>query len=160
MFWSIVNTHLTWRNNSVLNHIAGCLKSAFVGKSRVELYCDLNGLQAPDGGSIPADITVQAQRPDLVILDRSVHGRHRIALIKLTCLWDTDARPRTSKLLSVMKGGTVVCISSRLEHEVIFSIQLRTNFGHFFRARVPAGHWSGIGQDFSRVFVFHIPGAH
>jgi hypothetical protein len=29
---------LTWRQDSVLNHIAGCLKSAFVGKSTVELY--------------------------------------------------------------------------------------------------------------------------
>jgi hypothetical protein len=33
----------------------------------------------------------QTQRPDLVILDRSVHGRHRISLSELTCPWDTDA---------------------------------------------------------------------
>jgi hypothetical protein len=63
---------LTWRHNSVLNHIVGCLKSALVGKSTVELYCDLDGLQAPGGGSFPADVMVQAQRPDLVIIDRSV----------------------------------------------------------------------------------------
>jgi hypothetical protein len=37
---------LTWRHDSILNHIAGCLKSALV----VELYCDLDGLQAPGGG--------------------------------------------------------------------------------------------------------------
>jgi hypothetical protein len=83
---------LTWRHDSVLNHIAGCLKSALVGKSTIELYCDLNGLQAPGGGLIPADVMVQAQRPDLVIVDRSVHGRHRIALVELTCPWDTDAK--------------------------------------------------------------------
>jgi hypothetical protein len=59
---------LTWRHDSVLNHIAGCLKSALVGKSTVELYCDLDGLQAPGGGSIPAEVMVQAQRPDLVTL--------------------------------------------------------------------------------------------
>jgi hypothetical protein len=76
---------LTWRHDSVLNHIAGCLKSALVGKSTIELYCDLDGLQAPGGGSIPADVMVQAQRPNLVILDRSVHGMHRIALVELTC---------------------------------------------------------------------------
>jgi hypothetical protein len=63
---------LTWRHNSVLNHIAGYLKSALVGKSTVKLYCDLDGL----GGSIPADVMVQAQRPDLDILDRSVYDRH------------------------------------------------------------------------------------
>jgi hypothetical protein len=45
---------LTWRHDSVLNHIAGCLKSALVGKSTFELYCDLDALQAPGGGSILA----------------------------------------------------------------------------------------------------------
>jgi hypothetical protein len=35
---------LTWRHDSVLNHIAGCLKYALVGKNMVELYCDLDGL--------------------------------------------------------------------------------------------------------------------
>jgi hypothetical protein len=88
---------LTWRHDSVLNHIAGCLKSALVGKSTVELYCDLDGLQAPGGGSIPADVLVQAQRPDLVIHDWSVQGRHKIALVELTCPWDTDAK-RAEKL--------------------------------------------------------------
>jgi hypothetical protein len=76
----------------VLNNIAGCLKCALVGKSTVELYCDLDGLQVPGGGSILADVVVQAQRTNLVILDRSVHGRHRIVLVELTCPWDTDAK--------------------------------------------------------------------
>jgi hypothetical protein len=35
---------------------------------------------------------VQAQIPNLVILDRSVHGRYRIALVELTCPWDPDAK--------------------------------------------------------------------
>jgi hypothetical protein len=51
----------------------------------VELHCDLDGLQDPGVGSIPADIMVQAERPDLVIIDWSVHGRHRIALVEVTC---------------------------------------------------------------------------
>jgi DNA-binding NarL/FixJ family response regulator len=58
----------------------------------VELYCDLDCLQAPGGGSIPADVMVQAQRPDLVIVDLSVHGKHGIALVEQTCSWDTDAK--------------------------------------------------------------------
>jgi hypothetical protein len=73
---------LTRRHNPILTHIAGCLKSALVGKSTVELYCDLDGLQAPSSGLILAEIMVQAQRPDLVIIDRSVHGRCRIALVE------------------------------------------------------------------------------
>jgi hypothetical protein len=83
---------LTLRHKSVLNHVVDCLKSALVGKSTVELYCELDGLQAPGGGLIPADVMVQAHRLDLVIIDRSVHGRHRIALVELTCPWDTDAK--------------------------------------------------------------------
>jgi hypothetical protein len=59
MFSSIVNQgRLTWRHDSVLNPIAGFLKSALVGKSTIELYCDLDGLQALGGGSIPADVIV------------------------------------------------------------------------------------------------------
>jgi hypothetical protein len=40
---------MTWRHDSVLKHGAGCLKSAL--ESTVEVYCDLEGLQAPGGGS-------------------------------------------------------------------------------------------------------------
>jgi hypothetical protein len=83
---------LTWRHDFILNHIAGCPKSALVGKRMVELYCNLDGLQAPGSVSIPADVMVQAKRPDLVIVDRSVYGRFRIALVELTCPWDTDAK--------------------------------------------------------------------
>jgi hypothetical protein len=76
---------MTWRDNSVLKHIASCLKSALESLGTVEVYCDLEGLQAPGGGLIPALVMAQTQRPDLVILDRSVHGRHRISLVELTC---------------------------------------------------------------------------
>jgi hypothetical protein len=41
---------------------------------------------------IPVDVMVQVQRADLVILDRSVHGRHTIDLVELTCPRDTDAK--------------------------------------------------------------------
>jgi hypothetical protein len=47
---------------------------------------------APSGGSILADVMVQAERSYLFILDWSVQGRHRIALLKLTWPWDTDAK--------------------------------------------------------------------
>jgi hypothetical protein len=82
---------MTWRHDSVLKHIAGCLKSALESLSTVEEYCNLEGLHAPGGGSIPASVMAQTQRPDLIILDRSVHGLHKISLVELTCPWDTDA---------------------------------------------------------------------
>jgi hypothetical protein len=154
---------LTWRHNSVLSHIAGCLKSALVGKSTVELYCDLDGLQAPGGGSIPTDVMVQAQRPDLVIVYRSVHGRHRIALVELTCPWDTDAEraeecktTRYADLKEELSNQGWDCglylIEVGARGHIVKSVKGR--LWPLFRACVPAGHRSGIGQmmkDVSRI---------
>jgi hypothetical protein len=47
---------VTWRHDSILKHIAGCLKSALKSLGTVEVYCDLEGLQAPGGRSIPASV--------------------------------------------------------------------------------------------------------
>jgi hypothetical protein len=165
MFSSIVNIHwtkerLTWRHDTVLNHVAGCLKSALVGKSAVELYCDLEG---PGGGSIPADILVQAQRPDLVIFDRSVHGRHRIALVELTCPWDTDTK-RTEEHKALRDLDLKTALNNEGWDCSLYIIRVGAR-GHIlksvkdrlrslFQARFPAGHRSGIGQmikDVSRI---------
>jgi hypothetical protein len=45
---------MTWRHDSVLKHIAGCLKSALKSLSTVEVYCNLEGLQTPGSESIMA----------------------------------------------------------------------------------------------------------
>jgi hypothetical protein len=154
---------LTWRHDFVLIHIAGCLKSALVGKSTVELYCDLDGLQAPGGGSIPADVMVQAQRPDLVIVDRSVHGKHRIALVELTCPWDTDAKSaeerkttRYADLKTALSNEGWDCrlylIEVGARAHIIKSVKDRLR--SLFQAWVPAGYRSSIGQmmkDVSKI---------
>jgi hypothetical protein len=154
---------LTWRHNSVLNHIAGCLKSALVGKSTVKLYCHLDGLQVPGGGSIPADVMVQAQRPDLVIIYWSVHGRHRIALVELTCPWDTDANraeehktPKYADLKTALSNEGLDCslylIEVGAQGHIIKLVKDRLR--SLFWAWVPAGHRSSIGQmmkDVSRI---------
>jgi hypothetical protein len=146
---------LTWRHNSIVNHTAGCLKSALVGKSMVELYCDSDGLQAPSSKLIPADVMVQAQRPDHVILDRSVHGRHRITLVELTCPWDTDAK-RAKEHKTARYGDLKTALSNEGWDCSLYMIKVGTQ-GHIlksfkdrlwllFRAWVPAGHRSGIVQ--------------
>jgi hypothetical protein len=123
----------------------------------------LDGLQAPGGGSIPADIMVQAQRPDLVIIDWSVHGRHGIALVKLTCSWDTDAKraeerktARYADLKEELSNQGWDCSLYLIEvgarGHIVKSIKDRLWL--LFRAWVPAGHRSGIGQmmkDVSRI---------
>jgi hypothetical protein len=156
---------LTWRHDSVLNHIAGCLKSALVGKSMVELYCDLNGLQAPHGGSIPADVMVQSQRPDLIIVDGSVHGRRRIALVELTCPWDTDAK-RAEKRKTARYADLKEELSNQGWNCGLYLIEAgaRSRIDKLVKDRlqllswawVPAGHRSGIGQMISLVCLFAI----
>jgi hypothetical protein len=121
----------------------------------VELYCDLDELQALGGGSIPADVMVQAQRPDLVIVDWSVHGRHRIALVELTCPWDTD-----SKRAEKRKTARYADLKEELRNQgwdcSLYLIKVGAR-GHIvksvkdclrllFQAWVPAGHRSDIGQ--------------
>jgi hypothetical protein len=145
---------LTWRHDSILNHIVGCPKSTLVGKSTVELYCDLDGLQAPGGGSILADIMVQAQRRDLVIIDRSENGRHRIASVDLTCPCDTDAKRakerKTTRYTDLKEelsnlgwdcGLYLIKVGAR--GHIVKSV--KDSLWSLFRALVPAGHRSGIG---------------
>jgi hypothetical protein len=154
---------LTWRHNSVLNHIAGCLKSALVGKSMVELYCDSDGLQALGGGSISADVMVQAQRLDLVIVDWLVHGRCRIALVELTFPWDTDAKrakerktARYADLKEELSNQGWDCSLFLIEvgarRHIVKSV--KDCLWSLIWTWLPAGHRSGVGQmikDVSRI---------
>jgi hypothetical protein len=119
----------------------------------------LDGLQVPGGGLIPADVMVEAQRPDLVIVDRSVHGRHRIALVELTCPLDTDAKRAEER-----KTARYADLKEELSNQGWYLIEVGVR-GHIvksvkyllrslFRAWVPAGHRLGIGQmmkDVSRI---------
>jgi hypothetical protein len=114
----------------------------------------LDGLQAPGGGSIPADVTVQAQRPDLVIIDRSVHGRHRIALVELTFPWDTDAK-RAKERKTARSADLKTALSNEGWDCSLYFIEVGARgLRSLFRPWVPGGHRSGIGQmmkDVSRI---------
>jgi hypothetical protein len=168
MFWSIVNKHWTRRYDSVLNDIAGCLKSALVGKSMVKLHCDLDGLQAPGSGFIPTHVMVQAQRPDRVLIDRSVHGRHRIASVELTCPSDTDAK-RAEEHKTARYAVLKIAPSNEGRDCSLYLIEVgardhiinlvKDRLWLLFWAWVPAGHRSSIGQmmkDVSRIFLVRL----
>ena len=75
----------TWRHNSVLRSFIDVFASRL--KSDVVFFSDLDGFQAPHGGTIPPDILVTSFRPDLFFIDRT---RRRIALLELTCPWDSN----------------------------------------------------------------------
>jgi hypothetical protein len=119
------------------------------------VYCNLEGLQAPGGGSIPASVMAQTQRPDLVILDRSVYGRYRISLVKLTCPWDTDAdKPRDRKISRY--AGLKEELSNQCWDCGLYTIEVGAR-GHIskvikdrlwssFRSWVPPEHRSGVAE--------------
>jgi hypothetical protein len=96
---------------------------------------------------------VQAQRPDLVIIDRLVHGRHRIAFVELTCPWDTDAKraeehktARYADLKIALSNEGWDCSLYLIKVGAILSSRLRAAFGHY------SGHGSlqAIGQVLGR----------
>jgi hypothetical protein len=146
---------MTWRHDSILKYIAGCLKSALKGRGTVEVYCDLEGLKAPGAESIPALVMAQTQRPDLVILDRSVHDRHRISLVELTCPSDTDADKATDRKISRYAGLKEElsnqgwgCGQNKIEVGARGHISklVKDHLWSLFWSWVPPGHRSGVTQ--------------
>jgi hypothetical protein len=135
----------------------GCLrlKSALESLSTVQVYGDLEGMQAPGGKSIPASVMAQTQRPDLIILDRSVHGRHKISLVKLTCPWDTDADKARDRKISRYAGlkeelsnqgrdcGLYTIEVGAEEH---ISMVVKDRLWYLFWSCVAPGHRSGVVQ--------------
>ena len=75
-----------FRHDSVLLHL---LKTVITHKTdKVTVYADLNGWRV-NGGTVPPDLALTEQVPDLVILDRSVTPG-RIILLELTVPWDSS----------------------------------------------------------------------
>ena len=66
----------TWRHNCVINYIVKNVDTKFT------VYSDLPGHTAPGGGSIPPELCVTVQKPDIVILNNHEKTIH---LFELTC---------------------------------------------------------------------------
>ena len=66
----------TWRHNCIVNYIVKLVDPKFT------VFSDLPGHTAPGGGSIPPELCVTAQKPDIVIMDNHKKSIH---LFELTC---------------------------------------------------------------------------
>ena len=75
----------TWRHDSVLrtifDFIRGSLKDGF------QLFTDLSDHNPGNGSTIPPDVLVTAQRPDIFLVNRSTR---KVILFELTVPWDTN----------------------------------------------------------------------
>ena len=65
-----------WRHNCIVNYIVNSVDT------KLTVYSDLPGHTAPGGGSIPPEVCVTAEKPDIVILDEHKKNMH---LYELTC---------------------------------------------------------------------------
>ena len=75
----------TWRHNSILSHLTKELTQANVGGDWT-IYADIPGFTL-NGGTIPPDVLVTSERPDLVFLDRS---KKAIDIFELTCSFEKN----------------------------------------------------------------------
>ena len=67
----------TWRHNNIVNYVVNN-----VDREKYTVYSDLPGHTAAGGGSIPPEICVTVQKPDIVIIDKVSKSMH---LFELTC---------------------------------------------------------------------------
>ena len=67
----------TWRHNNIVNYVVDS-----VDTEKFTVYSDIPGHTAPGGGSIPPEICITVQKPDIVIIDKVNKVMH---LFELTC---------------------------------------------------------------------------
>ena len=80
----------SFRHNRVLKEITNNIDT-----NLYTFYSDLEG-QCIEGGTIPPDVLVTAEKPDIVIINRLIN---HLVVIELTCPWEEnleDARQRKS----------------------------------------------------------------
>ena len=74
----------TWRHNSILNYIHSTIKNT--NQDSLEIFCDLPGILVGIS-TIPTDIIITSQRPDLVIVNRILK---KVTLVELTVPFDLN----------------------------------------------------------------------
>ena len=71
----------TYRHNQILKIITENIDTS---NETIAFYSDLEGLSI-GGGTIPPDVLVTGEKPDIVIIDRYLK---RLIIIELTCPWE------------------------------------------------------------------------
>jgi hypothetical protein len=154
---------LTWRHNSVLNHITGCLKSALVEKSTViQLYsCTVTWMDYRPWVGGRSWLTSWCRHRDWTL--SSLIGRCMVALVELTCPWDTDAKrakehntARYADLKTALsnEGWDCSLCLTKVGARGHTNKSVKGCLRSLFRAWVPKGQRLGIGQmikDVSRI---------
>ena len=76
----------TYRHDSILNFIVSKIDSQLY-----KVYCDIQGHQTTNGGTIPATMTVTALKPDIVIVNEKTKT---VEIFELTVPFETNIKSR------------------------------------------------------------------
>ena len=75
----------SFRHDSVLSHLVNTIVKR--RKEGVSVFADLNGWRV-NGGTVPPDMALTEQKPDLVVIDKS-QSPAKVILVELTVPWDS-----------------------------------------------------------------------
>ena len=131
----------TWRHNSVLRTIHGFVSSNL--KDDYEMFTDLEGLDAGNGGTIPPDVLVTGQRPDIFLVSRRLR---KVIIFELTVPW--DANVVSSHDLKVRKYASLVNDLS-VDYDVemfCFEVSVRGQVSKINKARLKSFLFMITGQ--------------
>lgn len=78
----------TWRHDNVVRYI-----SESVDKSKFEVLSDVDGFKNENGKTIPSFLTITADRPDIVILDKK---NKKVGIFELTVPFESNIKERNT----------------------------------------------------------------
>ena len=83
---SLEQKRYTWRHDNIINYIVQCLDS-----TKVTVYSDIEGHQASNGGSMPPEVLVTEQKPDIVVINAE---KGTVKLLELTVPFEGNIKER------------------------------------------------------------------
>ena len=122
---------------TIFNFISPSLKDG------VAIFADLERFGASNGGTIPPDVLVTNQQPEIYLVNQRMR---KVILSELTVPW--DAKVETSHDLKVRKYAPLVNdLSVRFSVEVFcFEVSVHGQLTKIYKARVKYFLWQITGQ--------------
>ena len=132
----------TWRHDSVLRTIFDFVRRDI--KDGFQIFTDLTGHGAGNGGTIPPDVLPTTQRPDIFLVNRAAK---KVILFELTVPW--DANISSSHDLKEQKYAALVRDLS-LDYHVefyCFEVSVRGQVSKANRARLKSFLYNSTGMN-------------
>ena len=76
----------TWRHNNIVNYVVNCLDT-----TKFTIHSDIEGREAPGGGTVPPEVCVTNLKPDITIWDKE---KNTFDMFELTVPLDNNIEQR------------------------------------------------------------------